>query len=58
MSVLSIYVDDEPHRRLITLSKELGRSVEDLAECAVSEAALDAFRGRPTPPKDRAHERD
>lgn len=44
MPMLSIYVDDETMRRLRHSANELQRTVEDLAECAVAEAALDATR--------------
>lgn len=48
--ILQIYVDDETQRRLEAVARESGRTVEDLAESAVAEAALDSERRRPSPP--------
>ena len=47
--ILQVYVDDETHRRLEYCSVQMGRTVEDLAESAVSEAALAATRHMPEP---------
>lgn len=47
MAVLSVHVDDITMARLERASRELDRSVEDLAECAIAEAALDAERRQP-----------
>lgn len=44
--ILNVNIDASTHKRLLQLSSELGRSMEDLAEAAIAEAALDAFRGR------------
>ena len=52
--ILGIYVDDPTLARLKRLSKNTGRSVEDLAESAVSEAALSAFRGSKNDPGRKA----
>jgi predicted transcriptional regulator len=38
--ILDVYIDDKTQARLTKLSKEMGRSMSDLAEAAVSEAAL------------------
>ena len=50
--ILSVYIDAETEARLRRVSEENGRSIEDLAESAVAEAALDATRhwqlGHPT----------
>ncbi|RWG55876.1 MAG: hypothetical protein EOQ64_15540 [Mesorhizobium sp.] len=48
MPIISVYVDELTAARMRAISAEKGRSVEDLAECAVSEAALDYFRLAPT----------
>jgi hypothetical protein len=42
MPVLSVYVDDVTLARLKKVSEETGREIEELAEAAVSEAALTA----------------
>lgn len=47
-AIISVFVDDETERRLIAISFETGRSIADLAESAISEAALDAYRKQPT----------
>jgi hypothetical protein len=47
MPILDIYVDDATLARLRRVSDETGRTVEDLAECAIAEAALDDERKRP-----------
>jgi hypothetical protein len=46
MAILSVYVDDRTLEILKSKSDELGRTIEDLAECAVAEAALSALRER------------
>lgn len=45
MPVLSCYVDERTHDALAEVSRNTGRSVEDLAEAAISEAALASERG-------------
>lgn len=40
MPFLSVYANDRTMRALETASRELGRTVEDLAEAATAEAAL------------------
>ena len=45
--ILQVYVDDETHRRLEYCSVQMGRTIEDLAESAVAEAALGATRHMP-----------
>lgn len=47
MSILAIYLDAETEARLKAIAEETGRKVEELAECAVSESALDYFRNNP-----------
>lgn len=42
MAVLSVYVDDDTMRRLRVAAICLGRPVDELAECAVTEAAMQA----------------
>lgn len=49
MPALQIYVDDRTLASLHAYAKDHGRTVEDLAEAAVSEAALTVER--PTQPK-------
>lgn len=44
MPILSVYIDEKTAARMRSIAAEKGRSVEELAECAVSEAALDYFR--------------
>lgn len=43
---IRIIVDDATERRLKYAAIETGRALEDLATCAVEEAALDFFRYR------------
>ena len=47
MSILSCYVDDETLATLRHIAAQTGRTVEDLAEAAISEAALDERRKNP-----------
>ncbi|MER9375941.1 hypothetical protein [Mesorhizobium sp. M0491] len=47
MPILSVYIDERTAARMRSIAAEKGRSIEDLAECAVSEAALDYFRLAP-----------
>lgn len=47
--ILQVYVTPLTLARLRASSEELGRSVEDLAESAVEEAALAAWRHRALP---------
>jgi hypothetical protein len=47
MPMLSVYVDDETLARLERASRQDGRSVGDLAESAVAEAALGWHRDNP-----------
>lgn len=54
MTSLTIHIDDVTESRLRTIAAELQRDVHDLAECAVAEAVLDYFRGRPSE-QDPAH---
>lgn len=51
--ILSIYIDPETEARLRKIAEETDRKIEDLAECAVSESVLDAFRGRNDDPARR-----
>lgn len=46
MMLIQVYVDDDTEKRLRQIAKDAERSVEDFAECAVAEAALDIFRGQ------------
>jgi hypothetical protein len=48
--MIAIYADAATVARLRKLSEELGRSINDLCEAAVAEAALDAFRHRDDDP--------
>lgn len=51
MSVsLNVLVDDDTASFLKKQSEQLGRKVEDLAECAITEYCLDLMRKQP---KDR-----
>ncbi len=45
--ILQVYVDERTLEILNAVSAGNGRTIEDLAECAVSEAALDEWRRRP-----------
>lgn len=45
--ILQVYVDDRTLEILNAISAGNGRTIEDLAECAVAEAALDEYRQRP-----------
>jgi len=49
MPLLNIYVDDAAFHRLKLASKDLDRTVEDLAGCAVEEAALEDWKRRGMP---------
>lgn len=42
--ILSVYIDDETETTLTRAAVDLGRSVEDLAEAAVSESACNYRR--------------
>ena len=44
MAILRVYVDDRTMAALKKISEETGRDVEQLAEAAVSDAALNALR--------------
>ncbi len=55
MKHLDIHIDDATERRLQVIAHELRREVRELAECAVAEAALEFFRGRPIK-EDPAHQ--
>lgn len=48
--LLSVYIDAATAARLAQVSSETGRSMEDLAESAISEAALASFRHRKDDP--------
>lgn len=48
--VLRVYVDDVTERALANFSQLTGRTVEELAEAAVSEAALQSARASGLPP--------
>lgn len=58
MSILNCYVDDETMRWLEKASVELGRNIEELAEAAISEAAIEfkVSRMRQRSPQDTSHE--
>jgi hypothetical protein len=50
MPIIPCYVDDLTMKRLQAASQVLGRPVDELAECAISEAAIQAvpcINGRP-----------
>lgn len=47
MPIISVYVDELTAARMKAISTEKGRTIEDLAECAVAEAALDYYRLAP-----------
>lgn len=42
--ILHVYVDEETEKRLRHFSEGMGRSIEDLAESAVAEVALNAWK--------------
>lgn len=48
--IIQVYVDEATEARLKKSAEELGRSIEDLAESGVSEAALNAWRQRKDDP--------
>lgn len=50
MPILTIYVDEPTIKRLQKIHEETGRPVVDLAESAVAETALVAFRHRKDDP--------
>ena len=52
MPAIHCHVDDETMARLELCAKRLDRSVVDLAECAIAEAALDATRQETIPPRE------
>ena len=54
--IISVYVDGKTEARLRKSAKELDRSIEDLAECCVSEGVLDAWRGRKDDPDEISRE--
>jgi hypothetical protein len=43
---ISLCLPDECIERLNVVARETGRSIEDLAECAVEEAALESAKSR------------
>lgn len=45
--IITIHLPDDTEARMDAIARELGRSIEELAECAVAESALDYFRSRP-----------
>lgn len=47
MPVLRCYIDDRRYGALLAASHQTGRTVEELAEAAISEAAMQAERGEP-----------
>lgn len=49
---MEIHINEVTERRLAKISKELGRSVEDLARTSVEEAALRYFSSRDDDPKE------
>lgn len=53
MPLLTVYVDDDTLARLERASADTGRKIEELAECAVSEAALNAHPDVKEVPKTR-----
>lgn len=44
--VIQVHLDDDTERRLLDAAQETERSIEDLAESAVSEAALADAKAR------------
>lgn len=55
MTVLSVFIDVATEKRLRKISAETGRPIDELAESAVEEEALNAFRDRhDDPAKDPA----
>jgi hypothetical protein len=49
MMMLCIHVDENTYNNLLRCAEELGRTVEDLAECAVSETVLNEAKRRGWP---------
>lgn len=50
MPMLNIHISEDTEKRLQLVANELGRKVDDLAEAAVENAAMDAFRHRKDDP--------
>lgn len=48
--IIQVFIDGETDARLRVLAEERGTSIEELAELATAEAALDSFRGRKDDP--------
>lgn len=44
--VISVYLDDETEARLLKIANEKERTIADLAESAIAEAALNAELGQ------------
>jgi hypothetical protein len=53
MPILSVYVDDETKKRLERAAEQRGDKVEDLAEAAVAETALDWAKANGFPGEDK-----
>lgn len=51
--LIQIYIDDATHNRMAKIAVERHSSIEQLAENAVSEAALNEFRHRLDDPAKR-----
>lgn len=49
MPILTCHVDERTHAILEAFSQRTGRAVEDLAEAAISDAAIKADRESPSP---------
>lgn len=50
MPILNVYVDEVTERRLLAISRELGRDAYELAGCSIAEDCLRHFRYRDDDP--------
>ncbi|MFL5900906.1 MAG: hypothetical protein ACJ75S_06870 [Solirubrobacterales bacterium] len=53
MPILQVYVDDATHKRLKRAAQQKGDAVDNLAEAAVAEAALDWAKANGFPGEDK-----
>ncbi|MFT6658840.1 hypothetical protein [Maritalea sp.] len=52
--VIQVYIDDSTELRLLKASEQSERTIEDLAECAVCEYVMNAFRNHKDDPGAKA----
>lgn len=56
MPYMDVVIDNDAQKRLELISKEMGRSIQDLAQTSIEEAALNYFRHRKDDPARRSGE--